>query len=331
MTRTAERLAVLVPCHNEAATIARVVADFRAALPAATVYVFDNNSSDGTAPIAAQAGAQVRRVALQGKGHVLRRMFADVDADVYVLVDGDDTYDAASARRMVALLRAEALDMVVGVRNATGAAAYRRGHAFGNRLLTGFLAWLFGRNCTDILSGYRAFSRRFAKSFPVLSSGFEIETELTVHALELSLPVGEIVTPYKERPEGSTSKLRTYSDGARILMTMLRLFTTERPFASYGGISLLLALTSVVLAIPLVDTYLHTGLVPRFPTAILSTGLMILAALSFLAGVILATVTKGRREFKALFYLQYPATEPAIARSDVIHLPPTRRNAAGED
>jgi glycosyltransferase involved in cell wall biosynthesis len=304
MTSSSSRIAVLIPCRNEAATVARVVAGFRAALPDAEISVFDNNSTDVTVATALQSGAQVRRVALQGKGHVLRRMFADVDADIYVLVDGDDTYDAASAPKLIELLQTERLDMVVGVRNATAAAAYRRGHAFGNRVLTGFLSWLFGRNCTDILSGYRVFSRRFAKSFPVFSSGFEIETELTVHALEMAMPVGEVVTPYKERPEGSASKLNTYRDGVRILLTMLRLFSTERPFAFYGSISIVLAVISIVLAVPVVETYLATGLVPRFPTAILSTGLMITAALSFFAGLILATVTKGRRELKALFYLQ---------------------------
>lgn len=313
--RSASRIAVLIPCHNEATTVAAVVAGFHASLPAADVYVFDNNSTDATIAVASEAGARVCSVGLQGKGNVLRRMFADVEADVFVLVDGDDTYDAASAPKLVDLLTTESLDMVVGVRVATGAAAYRRGHAFGNRLLTGFLSWLFGRNCTDILSGYRAFSRRFAKSFPVFSSGFEIETELTVHALEMSMPVGEVVTPYKERPAGSTSKLKTYSDGSRILVTMLRLFSTERPFAFYGGISVVLAIVSISLAIPVLDTYLQTGLVPRFPTAILSTGLMIMAALSFFAGLILGTVTKGRRELKALFYLQQ-AGAPANFRRD---------------
>jgi glycosyltransferase involved in cell wall biosynthesis len=307
------RLAVLVPCHNEAMSIAHVIADFLRALPVAEVYVFDNNSTDATAQIARQAGAEVRSVTLQGKGNVLRRMFADVDADIYVLVDGDDTYDAASAPSMIDLLQAQGLDMVVGVRNATGAAAYRPGHAFGNRLLTGFLSRLFGRNCTDILSGYRVFSRRFVKSFPVFSSGFEIETELTVHALEMSMPVGEVVTPYKERPDGSSSKLKTYSDGLRILLTMLRLFSTERPLAFYGGISIALGVVSIVLVIPVLETYLATGLVPRFPTAILSTGLMISAVLSFFAGLILATVTRGRRELKALFYLGQPPAGVATA------------------
>lgn len=307
------RIVVLVPCHDEQTTVAKVVRDFRQALPLATVYVFDNNSSDATAKVASEAGAKVGHVELRGKGHVLRRMFADIDADIYVLVDGDDTYDAASAPHMVDRLLSEGLDMVVGVRASTGASAYRRGHAFGNRLLTGFLSWLFGRNCTDILSGYRAFSRRFVKSFPVFSSGFEIETELTVHALEMSLPTGEVETAYKERPSGSASKLNTFGDGFRILLTMLRLFSTERPFAFYGAISLLLAVTSVLLAVPIVETYMETGLVPRFPTAILSTGLMLLAGLSFFSGLILSTVTQGRRELKALFYLQQraQAADPA--------------------
>jgi len=311
MTASAPSIAVLIPCHNESTTIAAVVTGFRSALPDADIFVFDNNSSDDTAKVAASAGAQVRRVGLQGKGHVLRRMFADIDADVYLLVDGDDTYDAASAPQLVDLLTAQSLDMVVAVRAPTAAAAYRRGHAAGNRVLTGFLSWLFGRNCSDILTGYRAFSRRFVKSFPVFSSGFEIETELTVHALEMSLPVGEVVTPYRGRPQGSQSKLSTYRDGMRILLTMVRLFSTERPFAFYGSASIVLAVISILLAIPVVQTYLQTGLVPRFPTAILSTGLMILAGLSFFAGLILSTVTTGRREIKALIYLQQQQKEPA--------------------
>jgi glycosyltransferase involved in cell wall biosynthesis len=314
----ARLVAVLIPCHNEALTIAKVIADFRAALPSARIHVFDNNSSDETYAIAVRAGASAHRVSLQGKGNVVRRMFADVDADVFVLVDGDDTYDAASAPKLVGLLVADSLDMALGVRAPAAAAAYRAGHAVGNRLLTGFLSWLFGRNCTDILSGYRAFSRRFVKSFPISSSGFEIETELTVHALEMSMQVGEVVTPYQERPEGSTSKLKTYSDGMRILLTILRLFSMERPFAFYGTISAVLAITSVVLAIPVAQTYLQTGLVPRFPTAILSTGLMLLSGLSFFAGLILSTVTKGRRETKMLAYLQLTPIEAertALTRS----------------
>jgi glycosyltransferase involved in cell wall biosynthesis len=304
MSTRPPQIAVLIPCHNEALAVAKVIGDFRRSLPDACIYVFDNGSSDGTAQVAELARATVRSVGLRGKGNVVRRMFADVEADLYLLVDGDDTYDAASASKLLALLQAEQLDMVLGVRDADAAAAYRPGHAFGNRLLTGFLSWLFGRNCTDMLSGYRAFSRRFVKSFPISSSGFEIETELTVHALEMSMQVGEVVTPYSERAEGSTSKLKTYSDGLRILLTILRLFSTERPMTFYGGFALVLALTSIVLVVPIVDTYMQTGLVPRFPTAILATGMMLLSALSFFAGLILATVTRGRRELKALFYLR---------------------------
>ena len=300
------RTVVLIPCHNEQATIAKVIADCRAALPSADIYVFDNNSSDDTAPSALSAGAFVQRVRLQGKGNVLRRMFADIEADYYVLIDGDDTYDAESAPKLIETLQGGSLDMVVGVRSPAGPSAYRTGHAFGNRLLTGVLSRLFGRTCTDILSGYRAFSRRFVKSFPVFSSGFEIETELTVHALEMSMPIAEVVTPYKERPVGSTSKLRTYSDGSRILFTILHLYSIERPMAFYGGIALVFALTSVILAGPILQTYIETGLVPRFPTAILATGMMLLAALSLFAGLILASVTRGRHELKALFYLQQP-------------------------
>ena len=301
------RVAVLVPCYNEAIAIGAVVAAFRAALPDAAIYVFDNNSRDATAVVATQAGAIVRRVELQGKGHVVRRMFADIDADAYVMVDGDDTYDAASAPRLVAMLLDGCLDMVVGVREPVHAEVHRPGHAFGNRMLTGFLSRLFGRNCSDILTGYRVFSRRFAKSFPVLSSGFEIETELTVHALELKMAVGETATPFKERPEGSHSKLSTVRDGIRIVSTMGRLFAAERPLAFYSIIATVLALASVLIALPLLATYAQTGLVPRFPTAILSTGLMLLAALSLYAGLVLDTVTRGRRETKMLAYLAQPA------------------------
>lgn len=309
MTQTdpTPRIAVLVPCYNEAVTVAKVVEDFRRALPGAAIHVFDNNSKDDTAAIARRHGAQVQSVTLQGKGHVVRRLFADIEADYYVLVDGDDTYDAASAQKLVDHCRDGRYDMVVAVRHATADAAYRSGHAWGNKMLTGFLSWLFGRACQDILSGYRVFSRRFAKSFPVLSEGFEIETELTVHALELKMPVGEVDTPYGERPEGSFSKLSTYKDGWRILRTMIRLFSAERPLTFFSLIAALLVIVSTVLAVPLLATYLETGLVPRFPTAILATGLMVLAALSFFAGLILDTVTRGRRELKMLAYLRESA------------------------
>lgn len=303
------RIAVLVPCYNEAVTVAKVVEDFRRALPGAAIHVFDNNSKDDTAAIARAHGARVQAVALQGKGHVVRRLFADIEADYYVLVDGDDTYDAASAQKLVDHCRGGRYDMVVAVRHATADAAYRSGHAWGNRMLTGFLGWLFGRACQDILSGYRVFSRRFAKSFPVLSEGFEIETELTVHALELKMPVGEVDTPYGERPEGSFSKLSTYKDGWRILRTMIRLFSAERPLAFFSLIAAFLAIVSTAISVPLLTTYLETGLVPRFPTAILATGLMVLAAMSFFAGLILDTVTRGRRELKMLAYLREAAPD----------------------
>ena len=303
----APRVAILVPCYNEATTIAKVVGDFRRVLPNATIHVFDNNSVDGTADRALEAGAQVRAVRLQGKGHVVRRLFADVEADVYLLVDGDDTYHADSADQLVQLVWQQGHDMAVAVREATVEAAYRVGHVFGNRLLTGFLAWLFGRPCRDVLSGYRAFSRRFVKSFPVLSAGFEIETELTVHALELHMPVGEVVTPYKDRPEGSVSKLNTWGDGFRILRTIVRLFNAERPLAFYGAASMLFATTAMVLAVPLALTWLHTGEVPRLPTAVLATGLMLVAALSATAGIVLDMVARGRREAKMLAYVALAA------------------------
>jgi glycosyltransferase involved in cell wall biosynthesis len=297
------QVAVLVPCYNEERAIAKVVADFRAALPDAALYVYDNNSTDGTVEAARRAGAVVRRETYQGKGHVVRRMFNDVEADVYVLVDGDATYDAPSARAMVNKLVEERLDMVVAARIDREAAAYRLGHRAGNRLLTGFVAHMFGRSFTDILSGYRAFSRRFVKSFPILSGGFEIETELTVHALELELPVGEIATPYYSRPSGSASKLSTWSDGFRILWTVLKLYRAERPLSLFGAFGIALAIMSIGLAIPIVITYVQEGLVPRLPTAVLSTGLMLLAFLSIACGLILDTVTRGRRELKLIAYL----------------------------
>jgi glycosyltransferase involved in cell wall biosynthesis len=306
------RVAVLVPCYNEAATIAAVVAGFRAALPGSIVYVYDNNSTDNTAEVARAAGAVVRRETHQGKGYVVRRMFADVDADVYVLADGDATYDAPSAREMIARLVEGPLDMVVAVRVDSEQAAYRPGHRTGNRMLTGFVARIFGQSFTDILSGYRVFSRRFVKSFPVLSGGFEIETELTIHALELEVPVAEVRTPYYSRPEGSASKLNTWSDGFRILLAILRIYRSERPLRLFLSIGLALAVVAIALAIPIVLTYLETGTVPRFPTAILSTGLMLAALLSISCGFILDTVTRGRREAKLLAYLRHGApSEPA--------------------
>jgi glycosyltransferase involved in cell wall biosynthesis len=306
------RIAVLVPCYNEAATIADVVTGFRVALPGSVVYVYDNNSTDNTLEAARAAGAVVRRETHQGKGYVVRRMFADVDADVYVLVDGDATYDAPSAREMIARLIEGPLDMVLGVRVDREEAAYRPGHRTGNRLLTGFVTHIFGHSFTDMLSGYRAFSRRFVKSFPVLSGGFEIETELTIHALELELPVAEVRTPYYARPEGSASKLNTWRDGFRILLTILKIYRAERPLPLFTAIGLALAAVSTGLAIPIFITYLEEGIVPRFPTAILSTGLMLVAFLCFVCGLILDTVTRGRREAKLLAYLRHGAPgEPA--------------------
>ncbi|MGP1283071.1 MAG: glycosyltransferase family 2 protein [Parasphingopyxis sp.] len=300
-------IAVILPCYNEEAAIAQTVADFRAALPQADIYVYDNNSSDRTAEVAGRAGAIVRTERMQGKGHVVRRMFADVEADIYIMADGDATYEAAAAPRLVRRLVEEQLDMVVGARKTEVEAAYRSGHRLGNALLTGILARLFGRSFNDILSGYRVFSRRFVKSFPVLSQGFEIETEISVHALELKMPVAEEVTEYSARPEGSESKLSTYRDGFRILRTMATLFRMERPVLFFGAIAGLLALTAVILAIPLAVTYAQTGLVPRLPTAILSTGLMLLASLNLFAGLILDTVVRGRRELRRLSYLGFSA------------------------
>jgi len=304
---TTPRIAILLPCYNEAAAIAQTVAGFRASLPHATIYVYDNNSSDDTMAVARAAGAIVRSERMQGKGNVVRRMFADVDADIYVMADGDATYDAASAPALVDRLVEEQLDMVVGARVTQVEAAYRRGHQFGNALLTGMLAKLFGRSFTDILTGYRVFSRRFVKSFPVLTGGFEIETEISVHALELKMPVAEIDTPYFARPEGSESKLNTYGDGFRILRTIVTLYRIERPLLFFGAIGALFAALGLVLAIPLILTYLQTSLVPRFPTAILIIGLILLAALCFFAGLILDTVVRGRREVRRLAYLAHPA------------------------
>jgi len=299
---------VLLPCFNEEAAIAATVAGFRAALPGAVIYVYDNNSSDRTREIAAGAGAVVRTERQQGKGHVVRRMFADIDADVYLMADGDLTYDPKAAPAMVDQLIAEQLDMVVGTRRHDARDAYRGGHVLGNKLFTGLLSGLFGRSFSDIFSGYRVFSRRFVKSFPVLSSGFEIETEISVHALELRMPVGEVETAYGARPEGSHSKLSTYSDGWRILKTIVTLYRIERPVLFYGGIGALLLALAIVLSIPLVVTYVHTGLVPRVPTAILVTGITIVAVLCVFAGLILDTVTRGRREVRRLAYLALTAT-----------------------
>jgi glycosyltransferase involved in cell wall biosynthesis len=299
-------VAVLIPCYNEEAAISKVVKDFLAAVPNATVFVYDNNSTDRTVEIATAAGAVVRVERLQGKGNVVRRMFADVEADVFVLVDGDDTYDATSAPKLIQKLLRESLDMVNAVRVESSAAAYRHGHRFGNRLLTGFVAWIFGSRSSDMLSGYRVFSRRFVKSFPALATGFEIETELTVHALELGLPIAEVPTPYRERPPGSASKLRTYRDGMRIANTIVNLIKEEKPLTFFTLVFAVLAATSVGLGVPIIITFMETGLVPALPTAILATGLMSIAFLSLACGLILDTVTRGRKELKRLAYLSIP-------------------------
>ncbi len=301
-------IAVLVPCFNEAIAIGKVVGDFRACLPGAVVYVYDNNSTDGTAQAAIEAGAVVRREGLQGKGHVIRRMFADIEADAYVLVDGDDTYDASVAPEMVRLLLEERLDMVNGQRSEMDgpAGAYRRGHRLGNHVLSGLVRAVFGDRIKDMLSGYRVFSRRFVKTFPALASGFETETEFTIHALDLMMPLAELPVAYRERPAGSASKLRTYSDGLRILRTIIVLVKEERPlqfFTVAGGLLMLLA---ILLGIPVVTTYLQTGLVPRLPTAVLVTGIFMISFLSFVCGLILDSVARARKETKRLAYLAIP-------------------------
>jgi glycosyltransferase involved in cell wall biosynthesis len=301
------KIAVLIPCYNEVVAIPKVVADFRAALPDATIYVYDNNSQDGTRSAAAAAGAVVRTETLQGKGNVVRRMFADVEADIYVLVDGDDTYQASAAPAMVAMLVDGQLDMVTGVRVTEIAAAYRRGHRTGNVLLTGLVRWVFGNRVSDMLSGYRVFSRRFVKSFPALVSGFETETEFTVHALELRMPLGELEIAYKDRPAGSASKLRTYTDGIRILRTILVLVKDERPLPFFASAGLLFLLLGLGLSVPVVLDYLATGLVPRLPTAVLSATLVLLAFLSMVCGLVLDSVARSRMELKRLAYLGIPA------------------------
>lgn len=297
------RIAIIIPCYNEETTIAGVIDAFRAALPGAAIYVFDNNSRDATVAAGRAAGAAVRRETLQGKGHVVRRAFADIEADIYILVDGDGTYDAAAAPQMVQLLLDGPLDMVTGVRVADGLAAYRPGHRFGNYLLTGLVQLVFGNRISDMLSGYRVFSRRFVKSFPALAAGFETETEFTVHALELYMPVGEVATLYRERPAGSASKLHTIRDGLRILRTILVLVKEERPLPFFFVSGALILLTGILLSVPVLVEFWRTGLVPRLPTAVLSTGLVLLSFLAFTCGLILDSVARGRKEMKRLAYL----------------------------
>jgi glycosyltransferase involved in cell wall biosynthesis len=305
-TTAPARVAVIVPCYNEALTIAAVVARARKAMPAVTVYVYDNNSSDDTAKIAKAAGAVVANERYQGKGNVVRRMFADIDADIYLMVDGDNTYDLEAAPALIAAMREQSLDFLNGSRIDTQADAYRAGHRIGNRMLSGLVQWIFGHQFTDMLSGYKIFSRRFVKSFPAESKGFEIETELTIHALELRMPCAELPTRYGVRPEGSASKLSTWRDGLRILYMISRLVKDERPFQVFGTIALGFAFASLWLGVPLVAEFATTGLVPRFPTAILATGLMLVGVMSFSIGLVLDTVTKARRETRRLAYLAQP-------------------------
>lgn len=308
-------IAVLLPCYNEETAIGAVVRGFREALPGGTVYVYDNASTDRTREVAAAAGAVVRSEPRRGKGHVVRRMFADIEADVYLVADGDDTYDAASAPGLVALLTGDNLDMVVGTRAAGGGDngdAYRPGHRFANRLFTGYVAFLFGHQFTDILSGYRVFSRRFVKSFPTSARGFEIETELTIHSLDLRLPVGEMATPYQARGQGSLSKLNSVKDGFRILGTILVLLKETKPLQFFSALFAVLALVSAGLGLPLLVTYFETGLVPRFPTAILSTGMMLVAFICLSSGLVLDSVSRGRREAKLLRYLSLPSIRGAL-------------------
>lgn len=300
------KIAILIPCHNEAIAIGRVVADFRRACPAADIYVYDNASTDETSACARRAGAVVRREPDQGKGNVVRRMFADVNADVYVLVDGDGTYDAAAAPALIDKLILERLDFVNVARQPVSELSYRAGRRFGNRVLTGLVCKIFGRQFTDMLSGYKILSRRFVKSFPAMSRGFEIETEISVHALELRVPCAETTAAYGSRAEGSESKLRTYKDGLRILLLIARLVKDERPLLFFGLVGTFLVAAAMALSIPIWGVYLETGLVPRVPTAILCVGLALSGILSFLAGLILEMVTRTRLEMKRLFYLNLP-------------------------
>jgi len=305
-----QRIAVIIPCYNEARAIGQVVRNFREALPESVIYVYDNNSQDDTWRVAKEAGAIVRHESRQGKGYVISRAFADVDADIYLMVDGDGTYDAAAAPAMVQCLVENQLDMVVGTRQDNRVdKVYPKGHRFGNWMLTTAINVLFHNRLSDVLSGYRVFSRRFIKSFPTLARGFEIEVKLTIYALEMQLGCAEVPTRYGERTEGTVSKLNTYRDGCRILYTILTLFKGIRPFVFFGIISAVLGFTSVGLAIPIINTFLETGLVPRFPTAILSTGIMLAAAISLNCGIILETVTAKAREQKRLVYLNQSAQE----------------------
>lgn len=305
-------VAVIIPCKDEAVAIGPMIDRFRELLPTVTVYVYDNNSTDRTVEVARQAGAVVRHEPRQGKGFVVRRMFADIEADIYVMIDGDGTYDIKAAPAMIAMLADQGLDMVCGTRRALEDTAYRKGHKFGNQLMSGIVRRIFGKGFSDIFSGYRVFSRRFVKSFPIMSRGFEIETELTVHALELEMPFAEVETDFRERPSGSASKLRTYVDGTRILWTIGNMLRQEQPLRLFGSVAGALALLALLLAFPLLQTFLQTGQVPRFPTAILATGMMLVAFLSLACGLILDTVTHGRREAKRMCYLSIPGVHAML-------------------
>ena len=307
---------MLVPCFNEAATVGGVVAELRHSLPDATVYVYDNNSTDDTSRIAQASGAVVRAVPMQGKGNVVRRMFADIDADVYVLIDGDGTYDASGIRQLVTLIDEEGFDLVNGRRVADADQYTRASHQFGNRILSWLVNWMFGRSDLDMLSGYKAFSRRFVKSLPMFASGFELETELTVHALNLAMPIESVPLQYRSRPEGSESKLNTYRDGVRIMRAIATLVRRERPLAFFGVIAFLLFAVAVVLGVPIVTTFVHTHRVPRFPTAFVVVGLAVLAVLVAISGLILDTVTRGRKETKMLRYLALEGPLERRARRD---------------
>jgi len=300
-------IAVIIPCYNEEATIAKVVTDFATVLPGAQVYVYDNNSSDKSAEYARSAGALLRFEKIQGKGSVVRRAFADVEADIYVLVDGDDTYDPTAVAQLIKTLLDGPYDMVNGTRAERSDAAYRMGHRFGNKVISAIVAMLFGRACRDVLTGYRVFSRRFVKSFPAIARGFEIETELTVHALQLRMPMTDVDTSYKERPAGSFSKLNTLRDGFKILFTIMYLVKEEKPLVFFGFISFILTLAALFFGVPLVQEFVQTGLVPRLPTAVLATGLMILSFLAITSGLILDSLTRARLETKRLNYLRHPA------------------------
>lgn len=308
-------IACVVPCHNEEAAVGTVVQDLRAALPEAEIYVYDNRSTDRTAEVAREAGAIVRHEPRKGKGNVIRRAFADVDADALLIIDGDDTYDASRARDMVSLLFEGPYDQVLGARREKVEGAYRPGHAVGNRVLTGAVRWLFGNEVTDMLSGYRVFSRRYIKSFPALSREFETETEMTVHSLNLRLPTTEMAVDFKDRPTGSESKLRTYRDGWRILLMIMNLARRERPALVHGAVSGLLALIAAMLGAPVLLEFARTGEVPRLPTAVLAASLVTIAALVLLVGYVLESVVHMRQEQSRLIYLGYPAPARGVAAS----------------